>query len=181
MRGGPLPLVMRPPLWCRCGSSTTRAGPAKCTRVPPGLARRGHRRNTPPPPNQAAVEAQPFLPLAAFDAHPRPLCREGHPITRVSVPTALDTHICHHSLLLTFDQSIVQVTVAPKADIIGKTVRETGFRGRFDAAVIAVKRNNVKQGGRLGDVVLQKGDILVLSAGENFDAKKDDFTANFKK
>jgi Trk K+ transport system NAD-binding subunit len=75
----------------------------------------------------------------------------------------------------------VQVTVAPKADIIGKTVRETGFRGRFDAAVIAVKRNNVKQGGRLGDVVLQKGDILVLSAGENFDAKKDDFTANFKK
>ncbi|KIZ06533.1 hypothetical protein MNEG_1421 [Monoraphidium neglectum] len=74
-----------------------------------------------------------------------------------------------------------RVTVAPKADIIGKTVRETGFRGRFDAAVIAVKRNNVKQGGRLGDVVLQKGDILVLSAGENFDAKKDDFTANFKK
>ena len=37
------------------------------------------------------------------------------------------------------------MTVAADADIIGKNIRETGFRGRFDAAVIAVKRNNVKQ------------------------------------
>lgn len=38
-----------------------------------------------------------------------------------------------------------QVTVAPNANIIGLNIRDTGFRGRFDAAVIAVKRNNVKQ------------------------------------
>ncbi|KAI8476576.1 MAG: putative sodium/sulfate cotransporter 3 [Monoraphidium minutum] len=77
--------------------------------------------------------------------------------------------------------SLIQVTVAPGGDIVGKNIRDTGFRGRFGAAVIAVKRKNVKQTGRIGDIVLQKGDILVLSAGEGFDAKGGDFSKNFKK
>ncbi len=74
-----------------------------------------------------------------------------------------------------------QVIVTPKADLIGQTIRDSGFRGRFDAAVIAVKRDNVKQGGRLGDVVLRKGDVLVLSVGTRFDSKAEDFTKNFRK
>jgi len=77
--------------------------------------------------------------------------------------------------------TLAQVVVAADADLIGKTIRDTGFRGRFDAAVIAVKRNDVKQGGRLGDVVLRKGDVVVLSVGTSFDAKAPDFTKNFKK
>jgi len=74
-----------------------------------------------------------------------------------------------------------QVTVQAHAPLIGHTIRDTGFRGRFDAAVIAVKRHNVKQGGRLGDVVVEKGDVLVLSVGPKFDASSDDFKHNFKK
>ncbi|GBF89760.1 sodium sulfate co-transporter [Raphidocelis subcapitata] len=77
--------------------------------------------------------------------------------------------------------ALAQVLVAPNAPIIGRSIRDTGFRGRFDAAVIAVKRGHVKQGGRLGDVVLRKGDILVLSVGSNFDPKAADFSSNFKK
>jgi K+/H+ antiporter YhaU regulatory subunit KhtT len=52
--------------------------------------------------------------------------------------------------------SSAQVIVCNSADVIGQTIRDTGFRSRFDAAVIAVKRNNMKQGGRLGDVALKK-------------------------
>lgn len=37
------------------------------------------------------------------------------------------------------------------------------------------------QGGRLGDVELRKGDVLVLSVGSEFDPKSDDFKTNFKK
>jgi hypothetical protein len=74
-----------------------------------------------------------------------------------------------------------QVIVSNRADVIGTNIRDTGFRSRFDAAVIAVKRNNVKQGGRLGDVVLKKGDVLVLSVGAGFDPKNPDFARNFRK
>jgi hypothetical protein len=56
--------------------------------------------------------------------------------------------------------------VNKEADLIGKTIRDTGFRGRFDAAVIAVKRNNVKQGGRIGDIVLQKVRAGSAAAGQ---------------
>lgn len=76
--------------------------------------------------------------------------------------------------------ALYQVTVARRADVIGRTIRETGFRGRFDAAVIAVKRNKVRQAGRIGDLELRAGDVLVLSAGANFDAGSADFKANFK-
>jgi hypothetical protein len=144
--------------------------------------------------------------------------------------------------------------------MIGRSIRDIGFRGRFDAAVIAVKRNDVKQvgrrprtapdcagsgdrayglcrggrglrqpkslgayrgasargalrlpepleavvltcqtrpseiaanrnkqpkqppqGGRLGDVVLAKGDMLVLATGPTFDPKNADVSKNFKK
>lgn len=37
------------------------------------------------------------------------------------------------------------MTVTAGSNVIGRTIRDTGFRGRFDAAVIAVKRNNIKQ------------------------------------
>jgi hypothetical protein len=74
-----------------------------------------------------------------------------------------------------------KVVVAPGAPVIGQSIRDSGFRGRFGAAVVAVRRNWVKRGGRIGDLVLQKGDVLVLSAGEAFDSNTDDFRANFKR
>lgn len=42
-----------------------------------------------------------------------------------------------------------------------------------------VKRSKVRQPGRLGQVVLQPEDVLVLSTPPDFDAQSEDFTANF--
>jgi hypothetical protein len=51
----------------------------------------------------------------------------------------------------------LQVKVKKGADIIGQSIRAIGFRGRFNAAVIAVKRSKVRQPGRLGECVCSRG------------------------
>eukprot|EP00983_Pelagomonas_calceolata_P031517 988371-Pelagomonas_calceolata.AAC.1 len=42
------------------------------------------------------------------------------------------------------------------------SIRAAGFRGRFNAAVVAVKRNNKRVNGKIGDIVLQAHDQLIL-------------------
>ena len=75
----------------------------------------------------------------------------------------------------------LQVSVKKGGAVVGKNIREVGFRGRFNAAVIAVKRCKVRQPGRLGDLVLQEKDVLVISTGSLFDPTEEDFAANFEK
>jgi di/tricarboxylate transporter len=52
--------------------------------------------------------------------------------------------------------------------LINKSVRNTDFRGKYDAAIIAVHRNGERIEGKPGGVVLKAGDVLLLFAGENF-------------
>lgn len=75
--------------------------------------------------------------------------------------------------------SLVQVTVTKGAAIVGQSIKQIGFRGRFNAAVIAVKRSTQLQPGRLGDLVLQPRDVLVLSTGGQFNPTSEDVTKNF--
>jgi uncharacterized protein with PhoU and TrkA domain len=73
----------------------------------------------------------------------------------------------------------MQVNVVKGSQLVGQSIRQIGFRGRFGAAVIAVKRSKALQPGRIGDIVLQANDVLLLSTGALFDASTDDFTKNF--
>ncbi|KAF6235190.1 hypothetical protein COO60DRAFT_1671656 [Scenedesmus sp. NREL 46B-D3] len=75
--------------------------------------------------------------------------------------------------------SLLQVTVLKGAPIVGQSVKQIGFRGRFGAAVIAVKRSKNLQPGRIGDIVLQAGDVLLLSTGALFNAATEDCVKNF--
>ena len=43
-----------------------------------------------------------------------------------------------------------------------KTLKKAGFRARFDAAVVAVRREGCALSGKLGDIILQSGDFLIL-------------------
>ena len=73
------------------------------------------------------------------------------------------------------------MNVKKGSSLIGKNIREIGFRGRFNAAVIAVKRSKSVQPGRIGDIVLQPKDVLVLSTGTLFNPSSQEFSANFEK
>lgn len=64
--------------------------------------------------------------------------------------------------------NLTEVLVKADSAIAGKTLKKAGFRARFDAAVVAVRREGSALSGKLGDIVLQSGDFLVLAVGQDF-------------
>eukprot|EP01025_Chloroclados_australasicus_P010269 TRINITY_DN140_c1_g1_i2.p1 TRINITY_DN140_c1_g1~~TRINITY_DN140_c1_g1_i2.p1 ORF type:complete len:897 (-),score=140.21 TRINITY_DN140_c1_g1_i2:813-3503(-) len=74
--------------------------------------------------------------------------------------------------------NFLQAVVRDDAEIIGQTVREVGFRSRFSAAIISIHRDGERIGGKLGDIVLEAGDFLVVDAAQEFSALQDDVMRN---
>lgn len=63
---------------------------------------------------------------------------------------------------------VVEVVVSQNSTIANKTVRAANFRSKYDAAIISVHRNGELIKGKIGEVVLRSGDVLLLFTGENF-------------
>ncbi len=66
--------------------------------------------------------------------------------------------------------SLYEAVVSPDSvALVGRTVREASFRTTFGAAVVAIShRSGPVAATKLGDVVLQPGDTLVLEADKRF-------------
>jgi di/tricarboxylate transporter len=73
---------------------------------------------------------------------------------------------------------LAEVVIKSESVLCGLTLRDTGFRARFDAAVVAVRREGERISGRLGYVRLRAGDILLLATGPDFSARTN-LTKNF--
>jgi len=69
------------------------------------------------------------------------------------------------------DRRLVQAVISRNGPLVGKTVKETRFRTRYGAAVIAVHREGKRVHEHPGNVKLQAGDVLLLEAGPSFLAK----------
>ncbi|MEI6895072.1 MAG: SLC13 family permease [Colwellia sp.] len=67
--------------------------------------------------------------------------------------------------------NLTEVLVKTDSAIAGKTLKKAGFRARFDAAVVAVRREGCSLSGKLGDIILQPGDFLVLAVGQDFSTR----------
>lgn len=52
------------------------------------------------------------------------------------------------------DRRLVQVVLARTSDLLGMSVRETRFRRRFDAAIIALHREGQRLRQKIGDITL---------------------------
>jgi len=61
-----------------------------------------------------------------------------------------------------------EAVISPASPLVGTSIREAGFRGRYGAAVIAVHRHGEPIQGKLGDVVLRPGDTLLLEGPAGF-------------
>ncbi len=61
-----------------------------------------------------------------------------------------------------------EVVISHNSTLIGKTVKEAYFRGKYDAAIIAVHRNGERISGKIGSVKLEAGDVLLLLSGDDF-------------
>lgn len=63
---------------------------------------------------------------------------------------------------------LVEAVVSNSCPLVGDTVREGGFRTRYNAAVLAVARNGERLHQKIGDIRLQAGDTLLLETQPSF-------------
>lgn len=80
-------------------------------------------------------------------------------------------HADDHVFKLDGDRSqrhLVEVVLGSAFPHLGTTVRESQFRKRYGAAIIAICREGERLKQRIGDIELRKGDILLLEAPARF-------------
>jgi len=63
---------------------------------------------------------------------------------------------------------LVEAVVSPHCEAIGSAIRDSKFRNRYGAVVLAVARNGERLKGGLGNIKLQAGDTLLLEARPAF-------------
>ena len=66
---------------------------------------------------------------------------------------------------------LTEVVLSRTSPLIGTTVRETRFRQLYNAAVVAVHRSGVRLTNKIGDIVLEPGDTLLLQTHASFVAR----------
>jgi len=67
--------------------------------------------------------------------------------------------------------NLTEVLIKPDSAVIGKNLKKAGFRARFDAAVVAIRREGTQLSGKLGDIKIKSGDFLVLAVGNDFSSR----------
>ncbi len=90
---------------------------------------------------------------------------EGEPVDAESLPTAGPAAT---SLPPRYANKLIEAVVSGASPLLGRSIREAGFRARYGAVVIGVHRNGQRIGGRLGDIRLRQGDTLLLEAPTDF-------------
>jgi di/tricarboxylate transporter len=63
---------------------------------------------------------------------------------------------------------IIEAVMNNFSSLIGNTVKQSDFRNRYNAAIVAIHRNGKRLSGRIGDITLQAGDLLLLYTGSDF-------------
>lgn len=63
---------------------------------------------------------------------------------------------------------IVEAVLNNNSSLINKKVKKSDFRNRYNAAIVAIHRNGKRVSGRIGDILLQPGDLLLLYTGNDF-------------
>jgi di/tricarboxylate transporter len=61
-----------------------------------------------------------------------------------------------------------EVVVGASSPLVGSTLREAGFRSRYQAAVVAIHRAGHRLEGKLGQVPVRVGDTLLILADRDF-------------
>ena len=73
---------------------------------------------------------------------------------------------------------IIEIVIADNSTMCNKTLKSENFRANYDATVIALRRNDERISGKLGEVRLKAGDAVLLLAGEHF-SEPAETTRNF--
>jgi len=69
---------------------------------------------------------------------------------------------------------LVEAVVSHTCPLVGKTIREGRFRNVYNAVVIAVARNGERMHGKIGDVRIRAGDLLLIESHAGFIPRQKD-------
>ena len=78
----------------------------------------------------------------------------------LSVPEDQDTEPEEHF-------NFVEAVIPANSELVGVRIRDSDFRKKFDASIIAIHRNGKRVPGKVGEMHLAGGDFLLLLAGDN--------------
>ncbi|MET1169947.1 MAG: SLC13 family permease [Flavobacteriales bacterium] len=68
---------------------------------------------------------------------------------------------------------LLEVIIPNNSDLIGRPLKQTNFRARYDAVIVGVQREGQPLKGKIGRLKLEGGDLLLLSAGANFTTRNE--------
>ena len=66
------------------------------------------------------------------------------------------------------EDRIVETVVAHNSRLVGQKIVDSDFRGRYDGAILAVHRDGERLEGKIGDIEIKSGDLLLIMAGKDF-------------
>jgi len=84
----------------------------------------------------------------------------------------------HFSLAASGESRTFEVVVAEGSPLVGSTLKEVDFRARYGASVMAIHRAAERLTGKLGEIRLRPGDLLLVLADADFGRRwqgRDDF------
>jgi len=65
-------------------------------------------------------------------------------------------------------RELCEVVVSTTSPLIGQSIRETNFRSRYNGSILAVHRSGEKLEQKIGKIILQAGDTLLIDADDDF-------------
>ena len=73
-----------------------------------------------------------------------------------------------------YQRRLVEAVVSASSPLVGRSIRDSNFRSTYDAAVVAVHRNAARVPGKIGEIVLQPGDTLLMQCSPEFMSRHRD-------
>lgn len=69
---------------------------------------------------------------------------------------------------------VLEIVISHNSSLISKSVGEVNFRGKYDSVLLAMHRNGERVTGKLEEVKLKAGDVILLLAGDAFMSRSQD-------
>jgi len=63
---------------------------------------------------------------------------------------------------------IAEVVISQNSRLIGQKIKNSDFRGQYDGSILAVHRNRENLSGKIGEIDIRAGDVLLVLTGNDF-------------
>jgi di/tricarboxylate transporter len=84
------------------------------------------------------------------------------------IPGLVSAEQRHFSVVGTGSRTSYEAVIGEGSPLVGRTLKEIGFRGRYGGAVFAIHRAGERIPAKLGEVRLHVGDLLLVLADQEF-------------